>query len=111
MRSNRAKIITQRERLLKELPKIKGVGRFRGGEASNFLLVEMVDLTGSPSNEVAIGVYERLAETRGVVVRFRGKEHGCLGCLRVTVGTEEEVTRFLSEIESVLVAVHGQSNN
>jgi histidinol-phosphate aminotransferase len=53
-------------------------------------------------------VYERLAENRGVVVRFRGKEHGCLGCLRITVGTEEEVTRFLKEIQNVLEQVHSE---
>lgn len=109
MTSSRSKIIAQRERLLKELPKIKGVGRFRGGEASNFLLVEILDSAGKPNNEIALAAYARLAEKRGVVVRFRGKEHGCLGCLRVTVGTEEEVTRFLKEIESVIIEVYGDS--
>lgn len=108
MRANRENIITQRNRLLKELPKINGVGRFRGGIASNFLLVEMLDTQGKPDNVTALKVYERLAENRGVVVRFRGKEHGCLGCLRVTVGTEDEVTRFLKEIESVLGQVHSE---
>lgn len=103
MRSNREQILQQRERLLAELPRIPGIGRFLGGQHSNFLLVEMLDEPGGkPSNEVALQVYERLAETRGVVVRFRGKELGCLGCLRVTVGTEVEVTRFLGEIRSVL---------
>jgi len=108
MRANREKIITQRDRLLKELPKIQGIGRFRGGIASNFLLVEMLDIQGKPDNVTALKVYEHLAENRGVVVRFRGKEHGCLGCLRITVGTEEEVTRFLKEIESVLNQVHSE---
>ena len=102
MRSHLGQILQQRERLLKEMPKIEGVGRFRGGQASNFLLVEMMSTQGEASNEVALKVYESLAETRGVVVRFRGKEAGCLGCLRVTVGTEKEVTRFLQELESVL---------
>jgi histidinol-phosphate aminotransferase len=108
MRANRENIIAQRNRLLKELPKINGVGRFRGGIASNFLLVEMLDTQGKPDSVTALKVYERLAENRGVVLRFRGKEHGCLGCLRVTVGTEDEVTRFLKEIESVLVQVHSE---
>ena len=107
MRSNREQILQQRERILKELPQIPGVGRFLGGQASNFLLVEMLDKPdGKASNEVALQVYERLAETRGVVVRFRGKEPGCLGCLRVTIGTETEVTRFLEEIRTVLDDVH-----
>ena len=57
---------------------------------------------GRPSNEVALALYERLAELRGVVVRFRGKEFGCKGCLRITVGTSEEVEKLLSETRAVL---------
>ncbi|QIW97646.1 hypothetical protein AMS68_003164 [Peltaster fructicola] len=103
MHHNLEQIIAQRQRLLDEMPKVPGVGQFLGGRASNFLLVQMLDKpNGQPSNEVALQVYERLAETRGVVVRFRGKELGCLGCLRVTIGTEDEVTRFLAELKSVL---------
>lgn len=106
MHKNRQQIIVQRNRVIEALPEIKGVGRFRGGNESNFLLVEMCDAQNNASNEVALQVYERLAERRGVVVRFRGKEPGCFGCLRVTIGTEQEVTRFLKEIQSVLEDVH-----
>ncbi|EMD00649.1 hypothetical protein BAUCODRAFT_28993 [Baudoinia panamericana UAMH 10762] len=107
MHAHREQILRQRERMLAEMPRIPGIGRFRGGRESNFLLVEMLDKPeGKPSNEVALQVYERLAETRGVVVRFRGKELGCEGCLRVTVGTEEEVSRFLEELTGVLDDVY-----
>lgn len=109
MRGNREKILKQRDRLLNELPKVKGIGRFRGGTASNFLLVEILDKEGKPDNVTALKVYERLAENRGVVVRFRGKEFGCLGCLRITVGTESEVERFLKEVGDVIAQVHGES--
>jgi histidinol-phosphate aminotransferase len=103
MRAKRSKIIHQRQRVLSELPKVPGVGNFVGGMDSNFLLVEILDRPGGKaSNEVAFNVYESLAEKKGVVVRFRGKELGCQGCLRVTVGTEEEVTKFLQEIRVVL---------
>ena len=106
MRAYRSNIITQRDRLIKELPSIPGVGRFLGGTESNFLLVEMLDKPadqgGKPSNPIALATYEAMAEKRGVVVRYRGKELGCEGCLRITVGTEEEVTRFLEEIKVVL---------
>lgn len=102
MRKNVAMINEQRQRLIAELPKVNGVGRFRGGEASNFLLVEILNGQGKPDNVPALAVYERLAENRGVVVRFRGKEHGCEGCLRITVGTEEECTRFLKELGQVI---------
>lgn len=107
MRNNKDKIVKQRERLIKELPNVPGVGELHGGTESNFLLYQMLDKpNGKPSNEVALAVYERLAEEKGVVVRFRGKEYGCEGCLRITVGTEEECTRFLQEIKSVLQAVY-----
>lgn len=110
MRANRAKILDQRDRLVRELPAVPGVGEFLGGREANFLLVQMLDAPreagGKPSNEVALRVYEGLAEDRGVVVRFRGKEYGCQGCLRITVGTEREVDRFLGEIKTVLASAH-----
>ena len=113
MHENRAKIIRQRERLLEGLPRVPGVGRFLGGTDSNFLLVEMLDKSrdegGKPDNATALAVYETMAGQRGVVVRFRGKEIGCQGCLRITIGTEQEVDRFLEELRSVLEKVHAQS--
>lgn len=104
MKKNRRKIVEQRERMMRELPRIAGIGRFLGGADSNFLLVEILNITrgGKPCNEIAMALYERLAESRGVVVRFRGKEFGCEGCLRITVGTAEEVDKLLVETRSVL---------
>ena len=108
MEKHRAAIVQQRERMVAELPRIPGVGRFRGGFDANFLLVEILDRPrGKPDSAVALRVYEQLAETKSVVVRFRGKEHGCEGCLRVTVGTEDEVTTFLQELGAVLNDVYG----
>ncbi|KAL5612576.1 uncharacterized protein BROUX77_002732 [Berkeleyomyces rouxiae] len=109
MRDNRAKILAQRQRLTEELPKIAGVGRLRGGVDSNFLLYEMLNAQGEPDNTVAQAIYTRLAEEKGVVVRFRGKEHGCLGCLRITIGTEDEVTRLLASIKKCLEEVRGSA--
>lgn len=108
MRANKERLIKQRERLVAELPQIPGVGKLAGGESSNFLLYEMLDKEGKPSNETALKVYQKLAETKGVVVRFRGKEHGCEGCLRITVGTEEEVTRCLGALREALKEVRGE---
>jgi histidinol-phosphate aminotransferase len=112
MQQNRSKILQQRERLLQELPKIPGIGRFLGGRDANFLLVEILDKPqkdgGQPDNLTALAVYETMAGSRGVVVRYRGKEFGCQGCLRVTVGTKKEVERFLTELATVLTHLHGQ---
>lgn len=111
MQRNKDLIVQQRERLLAELPKIPGIGALHGGVASNFLLYQILDAPaekgGKPSNETALAVYEGLAEEKGVVVRFRGKEYGCEGCLRITVGTEKEVDRFLVEVKAVIEKVHG----
>ncbi|EFX05337.1 histidinol-phosphate aminotransferase [Grosmannia clavigera kw1407] len=109
MRANRARLVAQRTRLLDALPRIPGVGRLRGGTDSNFLLYEILDPAGRPDNATALAVYEMLAEQRGVVVRFRGKEHDCLGCLRITVGTEAEVTKLLAALEQSLVEVRGKA--
>jgi len=105
MRENVANILQQRERLVKEFPKIPGVGSFLGGFNANFLLVEMLDIDGTPSNVVALRVYERLAEVKSVVVRFRGKETGCTGCLRITVGTEKENDVILVKLKDALTEV------
>lgn len=111
---NREQILVQRERLLEELPSIPGVGRFRGGTASNFLLVEILDKPldqgGRPCNKVAQAAYEGLAENKGVVVRYRGKEHGCEGCLRITVGTDTQVTKFLQELGPVLEGIYSSAD-
>lgn len=112
MRSNRKKIIVQRGRMQKKLPQIPGIGRFLGGADSNFLLVEILDRPkdqgGLPHNPTALEVYETMAGERGVVVRFRGKELGCEGCLRITVGTEKEVDRFLEELRNLLQDIHAR---
>ncbi|KAK0645675.1 histidinol-phosphate aminotransferase [Cercophora newfieldiana] len=106
MREKVSALAAQRDVLLAELPKIKGIGRLRGGTASNFLLYEILNSQGKPGNATALKVYERLAELKGVVVRFRGKEHGCEGCLRITVGTGEETARFLKAVEEAIEEVH-----
>lgn len=100
-----AATVAERKRLVGELPKIEGVGEFIGGFDANFLLVETLDTAGKPCNDVAEKAYEMLATTRGLVVRFRGREHGCTGCLRITVGTEEENTALLERLADVLKEV------
>lgn len=84
------------------LSKVKGVGRNIGGLDANFLLIEILDKNGKPSNEVASELYTKLAVENSVVVRFRGKELGCTGCLRVSVGTVEENKIIVEKFEKVL---------
>lgn len=108
MRSNRERILEQRQRLLPRLLEIPGVGRLVGGLDSNFVLVQFLDQPnsrGKPCNKTAMALYTTLAESKGVVLRFRGKEFGCEGCLRITVGTAEEVERFLEATRTTLAQI------
>lgn len=107
MRKHVSAILTQRDKLLAELPKIPGVGRFLGGTDANFLLLEILDTpNGKPDNGAALQLYEGLAETKSVVVRFRGKEAGCNGCLRISVGTQAENDRLLEQMRECLAQIH-----
>jgi histidinol-phosphate aminotransferase len=99
-------ILVRKHEMMEGLLKIKGVGRLMGGADANFALVQMLDTDGYPSNEVALKVYEQLAEQHGIVVRFRGKELGCEGCLRITVGTEAEAKKFVDRLRIVLASIH-----
>lgn len=119
----RDELIRQRGLLVQDLAQIKGVGRIRGGLDSNFVLVEILDrritaaefedslrtatttAKAKPSTEIAQTVYSKMALSKGVVVRFRGSEHGCEGCLRITVGSESERNRMVAELDAVLADV------
>jgi histidinol-phosphate aminotransferase len=105
MRQNLSKVKAQRDRLVKELPDIDGVGRIRSGTSSNFLLVEVLNSRGYPNNSVAMAIYDRLAKIEGGVLRFRGKEANCYGCLRITIGTEDEITTLLHSLRELFVDV------
>ena len=47
-------------------------------------------------------MYKAMAEEEKVVVRYRGGELGCEGCLRVTVGSEDEMRVLLERLQDVL---------
>lgn len=98
-------IIYQRALVLKELQKLPGVGRNIGGLDANFILIEILDKNGKPSNEVAHNLYNKLAVQNGVVVRFRGKEPNCTGALRVSIGTAEENKILVEKFAKCLIEV------
>lgn len=99
-------IISQREYLLEQLQKLPGIGRNVGGLDSNFLLLEVLDKSGAPSNDVAKKLYQRLAQTHQVVVRFRGTELNCTGALRVTVGTPAENETLLKKFSACFEEIY-----
>jgi len=105
MRTKIATLISSRAALLHSLATLAplGLGPAIGAHDANFVVVPVLarEGSGSPDNDRSQKVYRALAEENGVVVRFRGGEKGCEGCLRITVGTEEEnelVVRKLGEV-------------
>ena len=84
-------LCSERSRLAAGLAAMKGVERvFPSG--GNFLLVKVP----KPRH-----VFEYL-QSKGVIVRDRSKERGCEGCLRITVGTEQENEKVLQALKEIL---------
>jgi histidinol-phosphate aminotransferase len=103
MREKVAGILKGRKFLLDAFAEMKqDLGPYVGGLDANFIMVPVLNRqTRQPDNVRAEKVYQAMAESQGVVVRFRGKEHGCTGCLRVTVGTDEENDILLQRLKIV----------
>lgn len=98
-------LLTSRTALLRSLEYLSdlGLGASIGANEANFVVVPVLSRDDrKPDNERAQKVYRSLAEEHGVVVRFRGGEAGCMGCLRITVGTESENQTLLRKLEEVL---------
>jgi len=84
-------IVVERDRLSKELQRVRGVEVFPS--AANFLLFRTA-LEGTP-------LWRELAD-RGVLVRDFSTMEGLERCLRVTVGTSEENATFVEALRGVL---------
>jgi len=98
-------LLTSRATLLRSLEYLSdlGLGPSIGANEANFVVVPILSRDGrKPDNDRAQKVYRSLAEEHGVVVRFRGGEAGCTGCVRITVGTESENQTLLRKLEEVL---------
>jgi histidinol-phosphate aminotransferase len=76
-----------REQLARELGGLSFVLKVYPSDA-NFLLVRVTD---------AGGLYEYLL-VDGIVVRDRSKVELCGGCLRITVGTEQENAELITAL-------------
>ncbi|KAF8870974.1 aminotransferase class I and II-domain-containing protein [Gymnopilus junonius] len=113
MQSKARALVVSRAKLLQSLLELEdrtglGIGESIGGNDANFVLVPILekepvgDKQRLPSSPRANKIYRALAEEHGVVVRFRGNEPGCTGCLRITIGTEEENEAVLKKLEEVM---------
>ncbi|KAI8336799.1 histidinol-phosphate aminotransferase [Chlamydoabsidia padenii] len=103
MMDYRQRLIQQRGHVIDTLTGLPGIGRILGGNDANFVLAEILDKdNNTPCNLRAEKIYKYMAESMGVVVRFRGKEYGCKGCLRITIGTEEENKSMILKLKESL---------
>jgi histidinol-phosphate aminotransferase len=84
------RIIEERCRLVQSLTKLKVVEKIYPSDA-NFLLIRVMD---------ADYIYNMLLE-KGVIVRNRSRIIS--NCLRITVGTADENSRMISELEKITV--------
>lgn len=96
------KIIQQRGKVIEQLEKIPRIGRNIGGLDANFVLVEILNRQGKPCNIAANTLYKNMATDDQVVVRFRGKELNCEGCLRISIGKEDENKVLIERLTKVL---------
>ncbi|MBS1668493.1 MAG: histidinol-phosphate transaminase [Bacteroidetes bacterium] len=85
-------IVAMREDLAKRLASLPLVKKIFPSDA-NFLLVKVVD---------AKAIYQYLIEKQ-IVVRDRSKVELCEGCLRITVGTENENNELITTLQSFSV--------
>ncbi len=83
-------LLKGRDYLMSELPKLTFVQKIYPTD-SNFILVKV---------DNANGLYQQLAE-RGVIVRNRNAVSLCAGCLRITVGTDEENKTLIKVLTSL----------
>ena len=90
MKSQLTLILSERTRLQQELTAIPCVRKIYPTDA-NFILVDVGD---------ADAVYQKLVD-QGIIVRNRNKVVLCAGCLRITVGTEEENTALLNALKTM----------
>ncbi|ODV92667.1 hypothetical protein CANCADRAFT_90605 [Tortispora caseinolytica NRRL Y-17796] len=110
MLENVTKLNEQRDKVYETLQTVPGVGNVIGGFDANFLLFQVLDRNGNPSSETALKVYEKMAQIKGVVIRYRGNEYGCEGGLRATIGTAEENQLLLTHLRETIQEVHDETS-
>lgn len=105
--ANIVQLQANRDWLTAELLQISGMGRILGTTEANFILIQVTSSDDSlmPDSSRARKVYKHMAglnPEEAVVVRFRGDEPGCSGCLRITVGTMEECEKVVAQLRLAL---------
>ena len=87
-------IIEQRGRIIDELNKLQGVTAF--DSQANYVLFRFDE--GIDAGQIWQGLFDE-----GVLVRDFSRSAGLENCLRVSIGSEAENTRFLNALQQVMV--------
>jgi len=85
-------ILSQKDLLINELQKFCNVEKIFPSDA-NFLLVKFVD---------SALVFNEL-QGRGIILRNSSKQVLCEGCLRITIGTEEENSKLITNLKDIIL--------
>ena len=88
--SQTKEILAQKEYLIEQLNKMAKVKKIFPSSA-NFVLVRIDD---------ADNVYQKLVD-KGIIVRNRSKITLCDGCLRITVGREDENKNLINALSQI----------
>jgi histidinol-phosphate aminotransferase len=91
--------------LLQSISNIPSFAPAIGANDANFVMIPVLGKDGKKDNDRAKRIYQKLAEEKGLVVRFRGNEPGCEACLRITIGSEKENEIVVQKLEEVLKEV------
>ncbi|CCE63611.1 hypothetical protein TPHA_0F01260 [Tetrapisispora phaffii CBS 4417] len=99
MEDNANEVNKEKYRVLEALTALPLVDdQYVGGLDANFVMIRI----NKGDNELAKNVYLSLATQSKVVIRFRGNELGCQGCLRITIGTPSENDQLIAKFSETL---------
>jgi histidinol-phosphate aminotransferase len=97
------KIKDEQVKVMNSIKEIKGIGNILGSNDANFILVQILDDDHKkPSNKKAHWLYKELADNHEIIVRYRGNEFGCEGCIRITIGTDEDNSILIKKLKELL---------
>ncbi len=99
LRERCLEIAAARDRMRAALAQMDGVHPFES--RANLILLRIGDAPPAPGDRRATAVWQALA-ARGVLVRNLDSDGPLAGCLRVTIGTDEENGLFLETLAEVL---------
>ena len=91
-----------RDYLISELEKLPNAGKLKGSNDANFVMLPILNNEGKADNEKAKRIYTKMAESDKIVVRYRGNELGCEGCLRISIGTKYECEQVVKKLRNSL---------